>query len=125
MCNNAQLREGNKIIGHPTEGAMLSVSHKVRVWRAAHCTALIRHTIKKFNIWYIYMRIPTLSDYVNMRIPTLSDYVNMRIPTLSDYVNMRLKCFPSLDGSTWITRPICQDRGAGLQLRAQVDGGPC
>ena len=28
VCNNAQLREG-KLLGHPTEGALLAVSHKV------------------------------------------------------------------------------------------------
>ena len=52
MCNNAQLRD-DKIIGHPTEGAMLAISHKVRqVVVSSH-----RHTVRtafygnKFSVY--------------------------------------------------------------------------
>ena len=31
MCNNAQLR-GDQIIGHPTEGAMLALAHKLNLF---------------------------------------------------------------------------------------------
>ena len=52
MCNNAQVREG-KILGLPTEGAMVALSHMVHVCMCVQwtpCNVVTFHRVRLLGV---------------------------------------------------------------------------
>ena len=73
VCNNAQLR-GEQIIGHPTEGAMLALAHKLNLFGLRD--QLVRTEERTFNSEQKWMGV-----LVRPRIHQVAD-VSLANPSL-------------------------------------------